>query len=387
MKQMRRSRRKVVLVSLGTGMKATRSVLTGILRCSLRHPDLEIRMKGSLPDREWIDPVGADAVVGAIVGSPEDPQTRRILAVPNLRAVVFTCGEIPDALKDRAVSIKADERATGSAAADLFVKHGLRQFAYVSAPKDYSWDVERERSFRTALVAGGFEVSTYRHCRNKSLDEVKLAKWLKELPSPCGVFVAYDQLARSVIDICRRESIDVPKRLQVLGVDNEEFICELSTPTISSVAVDFETGGAVALDVLNGLLEGRERPGRDLKIPVLSVVERLSTSDFTDSANRVAVAREYIRTHATDGIGVLNVVSRVTGSCRMLEKDFRSVLGRTIRDEILEVRLSAVRRLLRNSSVPIDQIAGRCGFSRGNYLKNLFRRRYGMTMRDYRNGK
>ncbi|MBQ0033295.1 MAG: substrate-binding domain-containing protein, partial [bacterium] len=237
------------------------------------------------------------------------------------------------------------------------------------------------------LARAGYGVEVYCHGRRKDIDRERMMEWLKSLPAPCGVFVAYDQLARSVLDICRAEKLDIPKRLQVLSVDDEDFICELSIPTLSSIAPDYETGGVLALDVLDGLLNGSERSGRNLKLPVQAVVERMSTSDFTDSANRVAVAREYIRRHATEGIGVQNVASRVAGSCRMLEKDFRSILGHTIRDEIVETRLAAVRRLLRNSSVPIDQIAAKCGFSSGNYLKNLFRRRYGMTMRDYRNGK
>jgi len=378
---------KSILVSLGTGLKATRSVLTGILRCSLRHPDLEIRMRGSYLDRGWLASIDADAVVGAIVGGPDDPHTKSVLAMPNLRAVVFTYGDIPKGLKAKAVTITPDERAIGVTAANLFVKHGLRHFAYVPAMEDFSWNRERERSFCNTLAQGGHAVDVYRHGKKKTFDRKRMAIWLKSLSAPCGVFVAYDQLARSVLDVCRAEKIDVPKRLQVLGVDDEDFICELSRPTLSSIAPDFEEGGVRALDVLDGLLEGREPSGQDLKMPVQAVVERLSTSDFTNSANRVAVAREYIRQHATDGIGVQNVVSCVTGSCRMLEKDFRSVLGHTIRDEIIEARLSAVRRLLRNSSVPIEQIAARCGFSKGNYLKNAFFKRYGMTMRAYRKGK
>lgn len=376
-----------MLVSLGTSLKATRSVLTGILRASLKHPDLEIRMKGALPEREWVGSVGSDAVVGAIVGGADDPVTKRILAMPNLRAVVFTYGDIPGGLKAKAVTVKVDEHAVGEAAARLFMKHRLRHFAYVPAIGDFIWNRNRQKSFCDELARAGYGVDVYSHGRRRDIDRERMAKWLKSLPAPCGVFVAYDQLARSVLDICRAEKLDVPKRLQVLSVDDEDFICELSIPTLSSVAPDYETGGVLALDVLDGLLNGRERSGRDLKLPVQAVVERMSTSDFTDSANRVAVAREYIRRHATEGIGVQNVASRVAGSCRMLEKDFRGILGRTIRDEIVEVRLAAVRRLLRNSSVPIDQIAAKCGFSTGNYLKNLFRRRYGMTMRDYRNGK
>lgn len=384
---MKPSGHRIVLVSLGTSLKATRSVLTGILRASLKHSDLEIRMKGALPEREWVGSVGSDAVVGAIVGGADDPVTRRILAMPNLRAVVFTYGDIPDGLKAKAVAVMADEHAVGEAAARLFMKHRLRHFAYVPAIGDFIWNRDRQKSFCDELARAGYGVEVYCHGRRKDIDRERMVKWLKSLPAPCGVFVAYDQLARSVLDICRAEKLDIPKRLQVLSVDDEDFICELSIPTLSSIAPDYETGGVLALDVLDGLLNGSERSGRILKLPVQAVVERMSTSDFTDSANRVAVAREYIRRHATEGIGVQNVASRVAGSCRMLEKDFHSVLGRTIRDEIVETRLAAVRRLLRNSSVPIDQIAAKCGFSSGNYLKNLFRRRYGMTMRDYRNGK
>lgn len=116
----------------------------------------------------------------------------------------------------------------------------------------------------------------------------------------------------------------------------------------------------------------------------MGITERLSTTDLSQAGNRVTRACDYIRLHAAEGISVGAVVRTVGGSERLLEKNFRTVLGHSICHEIQDRRLDQVVRLLKDTTQPIDGLAGHCGFRSGNYLKNLFRRRFGLSMSQFR---
>ena len=95
-------------------------------------------------------------------------------------------------------------------------------------------------------------------------ERVKVLRWIKSLPKPCGIFAVYDSRARFVLDVCREAEIKVPAQVQVLGVDNETYFCEYSTPTLSSISPDFEGGGFLAAQTLDALLEGRPSPSTNL---------------------------------------------------------------------------------------------------------------------------
>ena len=123
---------------------------------------------------------------------------------------------------------------------------------------------------------------------------------------------------------------------------------------------------------------------RRIKIGLSGVTERMSTTDLTASGNRVARACDFIRRHACEGISVPAVVRAVGGSDRLLEKNFQTVLGHSICREIQNRRLAEVRRILKDTAQPIDIVAKRCGFRSGNYLKNLFRARFGQSMSEFR---
>ena len=123
---------------------------------------------------------------------------------------------------------------------------------------------------------------------------------------------------------------------------------------------------------------------RRIKIPVKGVTERLSTSDISGSGTRVSRARDFIRRKAGEPITVGSVVRASGCSERLLEKNFKMVLGHSVCREIQEQRLALVTKSLKETAQPINDIARSCGFKNGNYLKNLFRSRFGMTMREYR---
>lgn len=273
-------------------------------------------------------------------------------------------------------------------AAKLFLSHGLTNFAFVGSPRPDIWSEERFSHFCAEIKRCGFSVLNYKSKIGKGSDWaeeiVRMGDWLKELPKPCGVFAAFDQRARHVIDVCRQRNINIPKEIQVVGVDNESSLCELTVPSLSSVAPDFEAAGFAAAKELGRLMHGGRPTTRTISIKSATVVERLSTTDLTRSGDRVNRAMDFIRTHCQERIGVPQTARAVGGSIRLLEKDFKAVLGKSICTVIQDSRLQQVAKTLHASSTPLSDIARQSGFASETYLKNLFRKKYGMTMSEYR---
>ena len=285
-----------------------------------------------------------------------------------------------------------DERTLAAEAAKLFRRNGLSHFAFVGSPTSGRWSEARQRFFRAALRDMGMDLDVFAAGSATSWleQERALAAWLKSLPKPCGVWAAFDQRAKHVLDACRLAGISVPSQIQVLGVDNDTPICEQTVPSLSSLMPDFESGGFAAASFLDGILRGgRGQPhgsgGRTtLYFAFKGVVERLSTADDNGTARRISAAREFIRQHATSGIDVPHVASSLGISVRLLQRDYRAVTGRTVLREIQEEKLAHVKKMLRKTTTPIDGIGRFCGFKSPAHLKTLFKARFGMTMSAYR---
>ena len=204
-------------------------------------------------------------------------------------------------------------------------------------------------------------------------------------PQVCGIFAVYDSRARFVLDVCREAEIKVPEQVQVLGVDNETYFCEYAIPTLSSISPDFEGGGFLAAQTLDALIEGRP-PSRTNLFGIAEVVERLSTSDTSGAANRVARAQDLIRNEIKSALTVAAIAQKVGCSTRQLEKDFKAVLGKSVIREIGEVRMSKVLDLLKRTAKSEETIASECGYGSLGTLRNAFRARFSKTMREWRKG-
>jgi len=176
----------------------------------------------------------------------------------------------------------------------------------------------------------------------------------------------------------------VPDDIAVVGVDNDLTICENTTPTLSSVFPDFEGGGYLAAELLENLLRGIRGKPRHLTYGIRGVIQRRSSLHLRRSDQLIATAVEFIRLNACAGITVPDVAGHLNVSRRYAECHFRAVLGRSILNEIQNRCLERICALLRETNQPIRQIGESCGYDSETYLKTLFKRRFGMTMRDYR---
>ncbi len=193
-----------------------------------------------------------------------------------------------------------------------------------------------------------------------------------------------DNRGRQVIDACAWAGINVPREIAVLGVDNDEDLCETTSPPMSSIILDAERASYEAAQHLDDLMRRATRKKKIIIYGPARVVSRRSTESTQIADSLVVRALEFITLNACSGIGVPDVVRHVGASRRLTEMRFREILGRTILEEILRVRTERVCTLLKETNLPIGEITGSCGFESESHLGVIFRKRFGCTMRDYR---
>ena len=269
-----------------------------------------------------------------------------------------------------------------SAAKHLMSCSGIRSFGFVPTRVPSRWSQDRQAAFAAALKKSGRSLAIY-DGPGDSRDA--LGKWLLGIEKPSAVLAAFDDRARDVLEACRANEIDVPGQLSVLGIGNDEPICEMSVPALSSVAVDFEREGYLAARELQAMMLRHRAPAKRIILcGVKEVVFRASTSALKTPTALVQRAKEFIDQHALEGITAADVVARLHVSRSLADLRFREVTGTSILEAILARRLDEVKRLLRETNLRISEIAARCGYRDANYLKNLFKKRTGMSMREWR---
>ena len=193
-----------------------------------------------------------------------------------------------------------------------------------------------------------------------------------------------DDCGREVLDAALLAGLAVPDEMAVVGVDNDEILCELCDPPLSSVALNAEPGGYAAAELLDGLMSGRIQKPRNILVEAVGVVARRSTEVLAIEDRKVAQALQFIRKHEGEAIRVGDVLHAVPISRRSLEMRFRQALHRTIHEEILRARLRHARRLLRESDITLDELAERAGFGSASHLSAVFSRQMGLPPARYR---
>jgi LacI family transcriptional regulator len=282
---------------------------------------------------------------------------------------------------------ETDDGAIAHLAAEHLIECGFKQFAFAGDER-FNWSNWRCEHYQRSLKAAGHECHVYRPSKGFSIDDERqvdeLAQWIRQLPKPVGIMACYDLRGQQVLDACRREGVAVPEDVAVLGVDNDDLLCELSDPPLSSVIPNAHRTGYEAARLLDEMMGGRKARGETHLIPPLGIATRQSTDVLAIEDRNVARAVHFIRQHACDGIKVNDVLRAVPHSRRLLESRFKKFLGRTPHEEILRVRLNRVKQLLTETDLSLEQIAERAGFAHVEYLSVAFRREEGMPPSAFR---
>jgi LacI family transcriptional regulator len=286
-----------------------------------------------------------------------------------------------------------DNCAIGELAAEHLLERGFQNYAYYGM-RDIAYSSQRFAGFAGRLQGGDYAVSSLESAatfriRGKFWLQQRgaLAEWLAQLPLPCGLFAVSDVRARQVIEACHHLEIKVPEQIAVIGVDDQQIICEHTHPSISSIARDNILEGYSAAALLDRVMRSRRSAAKDQLIRPLQVIARDSTATFAVSDDRLRLALEYFRKHLEDPVTVTELCRCAGVSRRWLEYAFRDKLDETPYQYIRRQRLEHARRLLTDEpESKIYSIAKRIGFSSAKQLTKAFRREFGCSPREYRNG-
>ena len=372
-----------VLVISPLSSVAGRMKLNGIYRFLSEGHDWEIEFirNESAFTTATFELAASGAFDGFFVGWTETPEMQKLHTRLTIPSVMFDC----DAArilspKRRIVLVHDNAKHIARTAAQHFISQGkCVSFGFVPTPAQAYWSAERFAAFSTEMKRKEMSVALFDKNRQT------LEDWLKSLPKPTGVFCASDDLGMSVLQACRKVGENVPESVSVLGVNNDEQICENTRPRLSSIVVDFEELGYRAARELHAMmLSGRTPRENIIKTGTVQIFARASTTKESSAGALIQRALAYIAANATKGITPTDVTRHVRVSRRLLDLRFHEITGKTVQEAIRGERLKAVCHLLKTTDKPIAEIALACGYLDANYLKNQFKRTFGISMRTWR---
>ena len=368
---------KNVAIQLRTGNATGRNILAGILKRIKDSDDCAIRIANDADDFRRL----SASATALIADRSADTGTIQAATAAGKPVVLLNDWRFKDHPANLG-HIRTDDGEIGFKAADYFMSIGrFRSFGYVPAYAEREWSTKRGRAFAHRLGRKGIACRPFAHGGNDDLVD-----WLKALPKPAAVFCAWDVVAADVAFAAKKARIRIPSQMVLLGVDNDETFCTSASPQMSSIEFDAENEGRMAIDLLLRMMSARKaKTARTICCgTVKRIVERESTHPPTPAAYLIERATEFIAENATKGIGPKDVAAHLGVSRTLLDLRFREMGSATVGELIAEQRLAALSVLLRKSKGPIAQAIKECGFGSVNHAKAVFRKRFGMTMREYR---
>ncbi len=280
--------------------------------------------------------------------------------------------------------VATDAAGTAQMAAEHLAQRGLRSFAYCG-DRRFHWARRRGEAFAIAVRNLGGTCALFSPDPAAVDDEIEaIARWLPSLPRPVGVLACLDGRGQQILAACRQAGLSVPDEVAVIGVHNDELLCELSDPPLSSVIPNARRAGHEAAALLARAMRGRRVPVALHEIPPLGVAARQSTDVGAVGDPKLAQVLRLMRDRAASGGNVKELLRAVPMARTALERRFKAVLGTSPHAHMRRLRMERVRELLVRTSLPIGEIAAATGFEHVEYLSAMFRRECGLTPREYR---
>lgn len=372
-----RSRRNIALL-VETSRSYGRGLLRGIAdfartrgNWSLLHQEMTI----DVPLPEWMKESEIDGLIARVSGR----------TVESIRSLGVPCIDVRCSQKFSGIpQVETDDQAVAHLAFSHLWERGFRRFAYCGFENAH-FSEARLRYFREAVEDKSCKLSVYETSGKRDApittveesglsDTEGLSHWLETLTPPTGVFVCNDIRGQQVLNTCSRLGLEVPDDLAVIGVDDDDAICPLSNPPLTSVRPDTNRVGYRAAEILDSMMLGEKVPEEIEYVSPIAVVQRLSTQVIAIDDREIARVCRFIREHACDGIDVNDVAEFTSFSRRQLERRFRLELNRSPHEEITSVQIERVKQLLRESDMTLEQIAPLTGYRHKERLGAVFKR-------------
>lgn len=286
--------------------------------------------------------------------------------------------------------VETDDESIANLAIDHLTNCGLRNLAFFGDPA-YNWSKWRCELFQTLCKKIGLNYQVFNlPRRTKPLVQwykewSRIYEWLKGLPKPVGIFACYDACGHQLLEVCRYYGLLVPDEIAVIGVDDDDLLCDLSYPPLTSIVLNARQTGYLAASLLDRMMAGEKIKEQKLSIKPLGVKKRESTDIVAVRDAYVSQVVAFIREHYMEKIQVEDLLKAVPLSRRVLETRFRQSLNRTPHEEIVHVRIEHIKKRLAETDDKHSSIAEEMGFMHPEYLSVFFKKETGMTPSEYRN--
>ena len=380
---------KRILILIDYSSEFSRRLLRGLIQYSKDHgpwlfyrlPTYYKTMYGKKGIVEWAKSWEADAIL-----AKWDHEGTNLLSTLNIPVVLQN-------FKSRSPyfsNLTGDYYGTGKMAAKFFIKRRFRNFAFYGN-KDVIWSQERAAGFRAEVerFGGNFYYFESEDLGGKEWSDVhvELDEWLISLPKPVGLFACDDDFALRMSQICRINNIKIPEEISLLGVDNDDLICNLSDPPISSIVTDVEKGGYETGRLIDRMLKEGVKEPVDIVVKPSRIELRKSTEKYDISNEYIAEIVNYIEDNFTSDIMIESLTAMVPLSRRNLEVKFKEEMGTTIYQFILSCRINYFADLLITTATErtLYDMALESGFNDCKNISRIFKKHKGHTPIEYKN--
>lgn len=294
-------------------------------------------------------------------------------------------------------TITGEHLESGRKAAEYFVDKGFHNFAYLGI-QGVVWSDERLRGFKTALMEADnvYSFSEFKLPQStiwQNYDMTELSAWILSLPKPVAIMACDDNQAFLVVEVCRKlfhdnndSRLKIPEDVAVLGVDNDEDICNLSHPNLSSMNQEVEKGGYELARYIDHHLKNPDAPVRNITVPVGNVISRQSSDIFVNDDPSIAKVLRFIHENISSKISVNDIVSEVPLSRRLLESRFKKEMGTSIYNYIVRIRIEKIAELLSEGKT-VSEAAFELGLTDIKNVSRTFKKLMGCTPSEYRERK
>lgn len=377
---------KKVLLLIDYSSEFSRRLLKGLIQYSKEHgpwifyrlPSYYKTLYGKEGIVEWAKEWQADAIIARW-----DHEGTDLLKTLNIPVILQN-------YKDRSAyfsNLTGDYIGTGEMAAKFFIKRRYRNFAFYGN-RGVVWSRERAEGFRKEIEKSG---GNYYYFESENLSgeqwsssHIQLDQWLLSLPKPVGLFACDDSFALQVSEICKINNIRIPEEIALLGVDNDELMCNLSDPPISSIVLDVEKGGYEAVRLIDQLILKERTESFDIVIKPARFELRQSTEKYNISNPYISKIVNYIEDNFTSEINIDSLTNLVPLSRRNLEMKFKNEMNTSIYQFILDCRIGLFSHLLVTTDRPLFDLALESGFTDYKNISRVFKKFKGCTPVEYR---
>jgi LacI family transcriptional regulator len=369
--------RPVVALLIETSNTFSRELLHGVRDWMREHGSWGIHLseqgRGSQPPT-WLESWQGDGIIARIENTAIATAVRAC-QLPTVN--VSASGLAPEF-----PAVISDSAAITLQAATHLIERGLRHFAYCGDAQ-FAWSQRHGDNLAAILLERGYRCEVFPSRPEDSNDwrkeQAKLVRWLKALPKPVGVMACYDIRGQQILDACRASGLRVPEDVAVIGQHNDDLLCELCDPPLSSVIPNARRVGFQAAALLDRIMRGCPVSENLIEIPPVGIVTRQSSDLVAVEDERLARAMRFIQNHAYEVISVEDIANVAGISRSLLERKFVKAFGRSPWDLVMQLRLRKAEHLLTQTRLSIAEIAERAGFGTQEYFSAAFRKQTGKT--------